>query len=67
MCRKGEINLFISTFFYQFSRPYVAPPLFSAALVVFCLSHLRLHLADSFIQSDLQLLYMSEVARLWSN
>ena len=25
------------------------------------------HLADTFIQSDLQLLYMSEVARLWSN
>ena len=26
-----------------------------------------IHLADAFIQSDLQLLYMSEVARLWSN
>jgi len=26
-----------------------------------------IHLADTFIQSDLQLLYMSEVARLWSN
>jgi len=26
-----------------------------------------IHLADVFIQSDLQLLYMSEVARLWSN
>jgi len=25
-----------------------------------------IHLADAFIQSDLQLLYMSEVARLWS-
>jgi len=24
-----------------------------------------IHLADTFIQSDLQLLYMSEVARLW--
>jgi len=26
-----------------------------------------IHLADTFIQSDSQLLYMSEVARLWSN
>jgi len=26
-----------------------------------------IHLADTFIQRDLQLLYMSEVARLWSN
>jgi len=26
-----------------------------------------IHLADPFIQSDLQLLYLSEVARLWSN
>jgi hypothetical protein len=26
-----------------------------------------IHLADAFIQSDLQLLHMSEVARLWSN
>jgi len=26
-----------------------------------------IYLADAFIQSDLQLLYMSEVARLWSN
>jgi len=26
-----------------------------------------IHLADAFIQSDLQLLYMSEVACLWSN
>jgi len=26
-----------------------------------------IHLADAFIQSDLQLLYLSEVARLWSN
>jgi len=26
-----------------------------------------IHLADAFIQSNLQLLYMSEVARLWSN
>jgi len=26
-----------------------------------------IHLADAFIQSDLQLLYMSEVAHLWSN
>jgi len=26
-----------------------------------------IHLADAFIQSGLQLLYMSEVARLWSN
>jgi len=26
-----------------------------------------IHFADAFIQSDLQLLYMSEVARLWSN
>jgi len=25
-----------------------------------------IHLADAFIQSDLQLLYMSEVTRLWS-
>jgi len=25
-----------------------------------------IHLADAFIQSGLQLLYMSEVARLWS-
>jgi len=25
-----------------------------------------IHLADAFIQSDLQLLDMSEVARLWS-
>jgi len=25
------------------------------------------HLADAFIQSVLQLLYMSEVAQLWSN
>jgi len=28
---------------------------------------IHLHLADAFIQSDLQLLYMSEVARFWSN
>jgi len=26
-----------------------------------------IHLADVFIQSDLQLLYMSEVAHFWSN
>jgi len=26
-----------------------------------------IHLADAFIHSDLQLLYMSEVACLWSN
>jgi len=26
-----------------------------------------IHLAETFIQSDLQLLNMSEVARLWSN
>jgi len=26
-----------------------------------------IHLADAVIQSDLQLLYMSEVARVWSN
>jgi len=26
-----------------------------------------IHLADSFNQSDLQLLYKSEVAHLWSN
>jgi len=26
-----------------------------------------IHLADAFIQSDLQLLYMSEVTRLWRN
>jgi len=26
-----------------------------------------INLADAFIQSDLQLLYMSEVTRLWSN
>jgi len=26
-----------------------------------------IYLADAFIQSDLQLLFMSEVARLWSN
>jgi len=26
-----------------------------------------IYLADAFIQRDLQLLYMSEVARLWSN
>jgi len=26
-----------------------------------------IHFSDAFIQSDLQLLYMSEVARLWSN
>jgi len=26
-----------------------------------------IHLAEAFIQSNLQLLYMSEVARLWSN
>jgi len=37
-----------------------------------CEAHWRLftfiHLADdAFIQSDLQLLYMSEVVRLWSN
>jgi len=25
-----------------------------------------IHLADAFIQSDLQLLYMSEVAHLWT-
>jgi len=27
----------------------------------------KIHLAVAFIQSNLQLLYMSEVARLWSN
>jgi len=26
-----------------------------------------IHLGDAFIQSDLQLLYMSEVTHLWSN
>jgi len=26
-----------------------------------------IHLADAFIRSDLQLLYVSEVARLWRN
>jgi len=39
-------------------------------LIPIILLHLHLtfiHLAGAFIQSDLQLLYMSEVARLWSN
>jgi len=26
-----------------------------------------IHLADAFIQSDLQSIYMSDVVRLWSN
>jgi len=29
--------------------------------------HLHYNLADTFIQSNLQLLHMSEVAHLWSN
>ena len=31
------------------------------------LHYISCHLADAFLQSDLQLLYMSEVAQLWSN
>jgi len=36
-------------------------------LIFFFSFYIFIHLADAFIQSDLQLLYMSEVARLWSN
>jgi len=46
-------------------KMYICIPIMCA-----CSSWYRItfiHLADPFIQSDLQLLYMSEITRLWSN
>jgi len=36
-------------------------------IVIFLLDYIFNHLANAFIQSDLELLYMSEVAHLWSD